>query len=305
MDIQVLDSRIFNSICAVQFRTAEQDTFLYKSSSYAVKKNLIDVKEIDEAGSVNDLLVINYSEYYVFFMDGDVLKGAKQNRVLNASVLLRPNSKTVLPVSCVEAGRWRYSTSKFGVEEDYVAPAFMRSSKSKMVNRSLDADSSFKTEQTEIWNDVREFSMCFKVASRTSNLSDVFYDKENDVNSTIKDFKVNDKANGLAVFYKGSLLGVDVFNRKDVYSEYFTKILNGAAMEAQYLKKREKYIDEDSVRGEVLKFMKRCDEAKKREYKGVAEGTDKRFEMDEYSGFELEFEGNLVHMGVNYGRDRV
>lgn len=300
MDIQVLESRIFNSICAVQFRTAEQDTFLYKSSSHAIKKNLIEVKEINEAGSVNDLLVINYSDYYVFFMDGDILKGSKQNRVLNTSVLLRPNSKTVLPVSCVEAGRWRYSTSKFDMEENYVAPSSMRSAKSKQVNDSLKKERFFEAKQNDIWSKVEDLRTFHKVSSKTSNLSDIFYEKEEDLRSTIKGFKVNDAANGLAVFYNGTLLGIDIFNRRDVYSEYFMKILNGVAMEARYLRKREEIIDEFTAENMVMDFLRRCEATMKRVYKGVAEGVERRFEMKEYSGFELVYESNVVHVGVNY-----
>lgn len=302
MDIRISESRIFNSICAVQFRTAEQDTFLYKSSSHAIKNNMIEVKEVDEAGSVNDLLVINYSDYYVFFMDGDILKGSKQNRVLNTSVLLRPNSKTVLPVSCVEAGRWRYSTSKFDMEDNYVAPSSMRSAKSKQVNESLKKERFFKAKQNDIWSKVENLRMFHKVNSKTSNLSDIYYEKEENLNSAIRDFQVNDAANGLAVFYNGTLLGIDIFNRKEVFSEYFMKILKGVAMEARYMRKREEFIDEVIAGNMVIDFLRRCDATTKRVYKGVAEGLERRFEMREYSGFELEYENNMIHMGVNYER---
>ena len=34
MDVQILESKSSKAISVVQFRTAEQDTFLYKSASY-------------------------------------------------------------------------------------------------------------------------------------------------------------------------------------------------------------------------------------------------------------------------------
>jgi len=57
---------------------------------------------------VPNLAVDNKGERFVLFVEGQELRGAKQNRVLNASVLIAAHTKTVIPVSCVEQGRWRY-----------------------------------------------------------------------------------------------------------------------------------------------------------------------------------------------------
>lgn len=57
-------------------------------------------------GSVPELLAINEGGLPVLLVDGEQLEGAKQNRVLNASVLIPAHSKTTIPVACVEQGRW-------------------------------------------------------------------------------------------------------------------------------------------------------------------------------------------------------
>jgi len=74
----------------VQLATADQDTLKYISSEAAIKADLLRVTEVSESGSVNELLVLNGSDAFVFLMDGDILLGAKQNRVLNTSVFSRP-----------------------------------------------------------------------------------------------------------------------------------------------------------------------------------------------------------------------
>ena len=299
MDVQILESKKSKAISVVQFRTAEQDTFDFKSASYAIKNKLIEVKEVSESGSVNDLFVINYSDYYVFFMDGDILKGAKQNRVLNTSVLLKPHSKITIPVSCVEAGRWRYSSSKFDVEENYSAPALLRFSKAKKVSRNLEERKMFDADQREVWKNVEKVSDFNEVSSETSNLSDIYYSKEEDLNSDIKDFDVNKEANGIAVFVNGRLSGIDIFNRKDIYEEYFTKILNGVAMETRYSKDKGEGLDEDKAVEKFQEFFKNIDSAAKKEYNAVGAGTEKRFAAKDITGFELLYNDDLIHMGVN------
>ena len=77
-----------NELGVVQFGTSEQDTCAYISCHRAITGNLIEVRELHDSGSVSAILVLNPSDRYVFLMDGDILAGAKQNRVVNASMLL-------------------------------------------------------------------------------------------------------------------------------------------------------------------------------------------------------------------------
>ena len=299
MNIQVLGFKNSKAISVVQFRADEQDTFDYKSASFAIREKLIEVKEISDSGSVNDLFVINYSDYYVFFMDGDILTGAKQNRVLNTSVLLKPNSKTLLPVSCVEAGRWRYSSSMFSMEDNYAAPAMLRKCKSIQVNENLKNRKQHYADQSEVWKNVANLDNLHESKSHTSNLSDVYYSKERDFKTFTEDFEVDKSANGIAVFVNDRLSGIDVFNRKDIYAEYFTKILNGLAMESGFSRIKKECIEEERARQSVVDFMGGYETIVKKEYHAVGAGTEKRFESMNLTGFELSYEEHLIHVGVN------
>ena len=55
----------------------------------------------------------NPSAEKILLVDGDELVGAKQNRILNLTILVGAGQKVVIPVSCVEQGRWRYRTAEF------------------------------------------------------------------------------------------------------------------------------------------------------------------------------------------------
>jgi len=62
------------------------------------------ITEVSEGGSVPQLLLRNKGDLAVFLLDGEELTGARQNRILNISILAPAMKDTVIPVSCVEAG---------------------------------------------------------------------------------------------------------------------------------------------------------------------------------------------------------
>ena len=53
----------------------------------------------------------------MLLLDGEELVGAKQNRIVNLSILVPANSELVIPVSCVEAGRWHHASADFAAAE--------------------------------------------------------------------------------------------------------------------------------------------------------------------------------------------
>ncbi len=66
---------------------------------------------VDEVGSgiVSRLLLHNLGDRPVLLVDGEQLVGAKQNRILNTTILAPARTKLEIPVACVEQGRWRRS----------------------------------------------------------------------------------------------------------------------------------------------------------------------------------------------------
>src|SRR5829696_3516770 len=72
----------------------------------ALEGGTLHVEELDEGGSVPELRIVNVGTVPVLILEGDELIGSKQNRTVNSSVLVAAASEIVLPVSCVERGRW-------------------------------------------------------------------------------------------------------------------------------------------------------------------------------------------------------
>src|SRR5439155_21839231 len=71
-----------------------------------IAQGKVRVTELSGGGSVPELSITNTAELPVLLVDGEELVGAKQNRVLNLTILVPAKHTMAIPVSCVEAGPW-------------------------------------------------------------------------------------------------------------------------------------------------------------------------------------------------------
>ena len=83
-----------------------------KSLDELFDRNLVRINEIDFDGVVGNVEVSNNSNY-LYILDGEAITGAKQNRVAERSVIIAPYSAEIIPVNCVEKGRWGYNSQSF------------------------------------------------------------------------------------------------------------------------------------------------------------------------------------------------
>src|SRR5437867_373816 len=79
--------------------------------SYALIDELLERKqvaitELNEGGAVPTIKVLNKADVDALILDGTELRGAKQNRMVNVTVIVGQHTETPIPVTCVEQGRW-------------------------------------------------------------------------------------------------------------------------------------------------------------------------------------------------------
>lgn len=294
MNATNLNYQTNNAMSIVQFRTDQMNTFDYISLSESLQKKLAEVNEVSESGSVNNLKFINHSDKFIFMSDGDILSGAKQNRVLNSSVLVLPNSAITIPVSCVEQGRWRYKQKGFS-DSEYSAPPNLRSLKAKIIKENLKRGKIHMADQSRIWDRVSEYERNSIMKSDTSNLFDVFEHEKTNISEFIRSFNAEKKVNGLAIFIYNRLLNLEIFNSEKVFSEYFSKLLKSAAMEAVNLNETENILTEAEAFYKTNVFMDSITDLRYDYHEGVGAGEEKRFETDEMTGFELSYKNTPVH----------
>jgi hypothetical protein len=282
------------SMGVVQFSTGGNNSFNYISGTRAMEQNFVQVRESGE-GNVNKITLFNLSDKYIFFMNGDLLTGAKQNRILNTSVLLAPNSKVDISVSCVEQGRWSSSFGHFSVS-DNAAPPKLRTNSVKAVNLNMSLNLGRSTNQAAVWDDVRNYVHAFECKTPTSDLNEIYKQKKNDIDEFLSRFSPDEKANGLAIFTDNNLLCTDAFNSTDVYQDYFQKLIKSAALEILNLKPKVNSLTEAEAfykTDELFDILKKIE---KKEYPGSGIGTEYRFDTKEVTGFKLEYKRQLIHL---------
>src|SRR3989454_6869721 len=72
----------------------------------------VTITEVSADGEVPTLSLVNDTDRPVLLLDGEELIGAKQNRILNTTVLVAAHAALRIPLSCVEPGRWSYRDRK-------------------------------------------------------------------------------------------------------------------------------------------------------------------------------------------------
>lgn len=106
----------------------------------ALQRKLLAIQELDPPEVARARFVNRSARQMIFLMAGEVLTGGRQNRTLATDALLGPKSSTVLPLYCVQKGRWR--GGKSFAAETTVAPLAVR------------AKAARRAGQKEIWDEV-------------------------------------------------------------------------------------------------------------------------------------------------------
>ncbi|HOT44711.1 MAG TPA: hypothetical protein PLC28_07470 [Spirochaetota bacterium] len=122
----------------------DADKFLTLEEAMDAKK-----ATVHETENVNQLTITNSSNFNIFIMSGDIVKGGKQDRVIQYNYIVPPGSKR-MPVQsfCVESGRWEKRGSenqeRFSSSREMIA--------SKDLKMSVKKDKS----QSQVWSKVAE-----------------------------------------------------------------------------------------------------------------------------------------------------
>jgi hypothetical protein len=246
------------------------------------------ITEVSEGGSVPELRVVNKGDARILVLDGEELRGAKQNRVLSTAILIDRQTTLVVPVSCTEQGRWAYASREFA-ESEILAERQVRFAMRRSSHASMLSGAGVHADQGAVWSEVAMLHDKQGTHSGTSAMRDAYEGRKLDLDRVIAAFPLVDGQNGLLVLHGSRVVGLDLVSRAPQYAELHDKLLRSYAFEALVRG------GEPGDRPVADEFLARVAALPGQSFKSPGLGWDVRFEGVGVLGSALVYRGHAVH----------
>jgi len=257
----------------------------------AMAKGSFQVKEVD-GGTVPLLLVVNGTSERVFLLDGEELVGARQNRILNLSLLVERSSELKVPVSCVEQGRWSFTDANTMRASNLSHPR-LRYEKAQQVHESMRARMSYESDQGQVWASVREVLYQSDVASPTAALEDVFEKKRATLDGYASALACPKDAVGVAAVIAGRFVCADVFACAGMLASLWKKLVQSYALDAILAPAGDGKLP---TPGQVMTAMRLPEDAAVETFESPGLGESARIRTPLLTGSALVLEPAVVHL---------
>jgi hypothetical protein len=202
-----------------------------------------------EGGSVPQLRVTNTTDQPQLILEGDILEGGRQDRMAGETVLVMPGESIIIPVNCVEAGRWNSGRGhrSTGLKGAYsVREARRRSVKG---NRG--------DGQSDVWNRISQIEEQLNEHSPTSNFKEraaLRQEKVRRIKSSADHFEFDDLMSaesaeiqsspallnplegqrGVVIAIGGEIVALEVFGSAQAFAERWEGIAIAAGIDGQF-----------------------------------------------------------------------
>jgi hypothetical protein len=197
----------------------------------ALQKGTLTICETGEGGGeVQMISVENKGECPVIILEGEELVGAKQNRVTSTTVIVTAHSTVKIPVSCVERGRWHFTSDHFQSGKA-IFRARSRAIQKSTVTERLRREGVAISSQAEVW---KETDRCLREAGVRSS-TDSFQDARERVAHQIEEFVLGIQPIpgqvGAVFFGRLGVIGAEYLHTPDLFARCIDKIVRSFAFE--------------------------------------------------------------------------
>jgi hypothetical protein len=266
----------------------------YLALDEAIAQGFVHISEVSAAGSVPELKLKNESHDPVLLLDGEELVGAKQNRVLNLTILAPAKRTIAIPVSCVEAGRWSRRSAKFTTSSQaYFARG--RAKKMAQVSYSLLYSGQPRSDQHIVWADIAAKAAHLRTDSPTAAMSDIYDRHAKRIDAYVAAFTALDRQVGAVFAINGSVIGFDLFECAGAWQKLMPKLVRSYALDAMETPAKKAAA---ASRRSVEELLSAVTQAEAKTFPAVGEGVDIRLTGPNLTGAGLVTKGRVVHLSA-------
>lgn len=276
---------------------ADASTPPYTALGTALAAGTVTIGEVSADGSVPHVRVTNHAAQPVLFLFGEEIRGAKQNRIANASFLVGGKSEVILDVSCVEQGRWASRPNARFARSDEVVSHSLRRKMHMKVAAARAAGRGFDADQGEVWSEVGARLSHSRTASPTASYADYRSTRVTDVGEISEAFHPVERQVGFVACMGDDVTGAELIGHPSVFRDDFQALLRSYAIDAvdaalvRSLETRERDVRFDSPES----FLSELSTAPFTSAPSLGEGDDLRVEGPTVSGCALVAK-ELVHL---------
>lgn len=280
----------------------------YLTMDEGLSTALFQIEELEDGAQVNDIRFRNISEKFALLFEGEELLGAKQNRILNISVLVKPKADQILPVSCVEAGRWHHnhrdrSQQRFR-SANRMHYARGRAFENRAVSMSLASRSEIRSDQSGVWAGIAEKSRRMGAHSPSSASDAMFVSTQPQIQTFLEAFEPQPNQIGSVFLINGQVLGMEIFKSEKTHKSLMPKLVQSYALDAIDSALTRKFdgngksaeFSKDQLETAVKDFISRFQTSETNQFDGVAEGENFRFNGKQLTGGALVHDDQILHL---------
>jgi hypothetical protein len=263
----------------------------YLTLDEALAAGLASVTEVSEAGSVPELLVKNLAKMPVLILDGEELVGAKQNRIVNLTILVAAQQTLHIPVSCVEAGRWVRRSREFA-SAGRAHYASGRARKLEQVSFAMRESGSRSADQGDVWADI-DAKACRLMAESPTNAAAAMYEgSQAKLDEFIERLDAVPRQAGALFTINGVVAGLDVFDSQATWRKSMHKLVQSYGLDA---------LDHSGApvsdaKPQPKRFLSTLKKAARESFPAIGLGEDVRIKGSTIVGGGLVVDGKVLHL---------
>jgi hypothetical protein len=253
------------------------------------------VTEVSDGGHVPELRVRNDLDAAVLLLDGEELVGAKQNRVVNLTILVPTHTSLTIPVSCVEAGRWYHVSEAFaGSGRAHFAEG--RARKTRQVSHSLALGEAAHADQGDVWDRIGHRVALSGAAAPTAAMADVFEARRHEVEDYVRALQPVEGQVGAAFAIGRRLAGVEWFDAAATLHTLLPKIVSSYALDAAFAPPAGAAVAAPQVGPDAVRdWVQRLSAHQPQAHDTVGLGEALRWEAPDMTAAGLLLNARLIH----------